>query len=436
MLFGKWEKKQKVEVMEHKDNLHVRVAINITQQGDLAKQIQMIDLTEDDLIKIHALQEHVKARIDSITDQFYRNLEHAPGLHRIINAHSSVERLRKTLRTHIIEMFAGVIDDAYIEKRIKIAHVHVKIGLQTKWYLIAFQDLLMSITSIIYEHVRNSDDMYATFRAVSKIFSLEQQLVIEAYDNESARVIHTAMEEKATLSEQVANSAHHLATISEETNISLRHLTQQTNTIVEIVDKGTEYSLRAAERAKDGNHKLQLMSANIANISSLIETINNDTQSLQQLLQQVGEIITIVTDISEQTNLLSLNAAIESARAGEYGRGFAVVADEVRKLSGQTKNSANHIFTLIQNTNKQVQNLGDSLSSMRHAIRDGYENMKHTEDEFVNLVTAVDDTRSHNRNIQAKITTINTVVNEVEKAFQIVTNSATNLTELLHLPQK
>lgn len=420
----RFDKRSRISVTEEQPELRIKSG------SDIEKQVKMIGLTLQDLRRIISLKPLVNDRIEDIVNQFYKNLENEPSLLQIINDNSSIERLKRTLKQHISEMFNGTINDSYFEKRIQIAQIHVRIGLQTKWYMCAFQDLFISLLEIAQETILTKEECVQTIRAVSKIMNLEQQLVLEAYDIEANRLRSEAEEQKLLIRENVSNASQNLAAISEETNASFYQLNSQSNKIVSLASKGAALSTLAEERANNGKEQLYLQNSNMSAINDSITNITNDVQVLLDISKQMQEIVNIVTGIADQTNLLSLNAAIEAARAGEFGKGFAVVAGEVRKLSEETKRSVTNVSTLILNTNSQVQKLTNSLKKISEAVNDGNCYMKVSEDHFQQILLTMQETKTQNKNIETELVSFTKVLNELGNAFEEVAVSADCLTTL------
>ncbi|MFA0087561.1 methyl-accepting chemotaxis protein [Vibrio sp. 10N.261.51.F12] len=117
-------------------------------------------------------------------------------------------------------------------------------------------------------------------------------------------------------------------------------------------------------------HQLEAMFRSLELVSESSAESKGTVNALQMLTADISQFISIIQQISEQTNLLALNAAIEAARAGEHGRGFAVVADEVRSLAGRANEAASEISGLVERIESSTNLAGENIEKVSTQVAD------------------------------------------------------------------
>lgn len=425
--FMRFYKKKQVDTLQLKSYEMTGV---FSKDPLLLKKLKLIQLEEKQLQLIRMVKEEIEVHLLQLVDIFYDAIEEMPEFYQLIHTKSSSERLRKTLVTHLTSLLEARIDDKYIVNRDHIAQMHVKIGLTIEWYMAAFNKLELSMRQIIYQLDMPISLKLEIIDALSKLCSLEQQLVLQAYEKESLINLQTQQElVKQDVKNNVGDIAVELTAHSENTNEAVVHLVKNTRSVAKYISKSVSEAEQTKQASEQGYQQMLLFSEQTNSIHERTIEMTKMVQVLDESSKEINKVIEIVKGIAGQTNLLALNSAIEAARAGEHGKGFAVVADEVRKLADQTKSSVELIAKQIGDSSKITSDVIHSIFEIQQMVQNGSESNMESLETFENITGKVDATIKHFEIANAQVIELAEIVEGIGEATELLDDSAKKLKE-------
>jgi len=248
-------------------------------------------------------------------------------------------------------------------------------------------------------------------------FAVEQlRSLVQTINDTSVQVASSAQETQATAM-HLAEAAEHQAQQINTATTRISEIATSINQVSRNSAESADVAQRSVEIATKGAGVVRQTIQGMDTIRGQIQETSKRIKRLGESSQEIGSIVELINDISEQTNILALNAAIQAASAGEAGRGFAVVADEVQRLAERTSNATKRIEALVETIQADT---NEAVSSMEQ-----------TTSEVVSGARLAEDAGTALGEIETVSNTLAGLIQGISKAAQQQSTAASDITQTM-----
>ncbi|MFF5993818.1 HAMP domain-containing methyl-accepting chemotaxis protein [Lysinibacillus sp. KU-BSD001] len=272
----------------------------------------------------------------------------------------------------------------------------------------SFNTMKNTLRTLIQDVGLNTEQLFTDARKLTASTAHINDVSIEVAKN-----IHTS-NDNAKISAKAAGES---ALAMDETAAGVQRIAEATQ---QIHGMATD----TLELADTGSKSIDVAKKQMGIIYDSTKITTELIKKLAEQSEEIQNISRVITQITDQTNLLALNAAIEAARAGEQGKGFAVVADEVRKLAEESNRSATQIVALTHEIQQDTRNVERSVLEGMRTVEDGVSIIHDAGDSFTAIVQAVEKMSGQMEDVSAVTEQLSATAEEVAASIQEIAGQA------------
>lgn len=259
-------------------------------------------------------------------------------------------------------------------------------------------DEIGQLTMNLSEMRENLSDVMKTIAETSdQVAASSEELTASAEESsKSAELIAAATQTAANGTELTMHHVEEVVASVEHMQTRVKEAQTNSQSIMSLSDA-------ASRNSQDGTEAVLAVVKQMSEINNSVTEIGLFVNGLDKKSKEIGTIVNLISDISNQTNLLALNAAIEAARAGEQGKGFAVVADEVRKLAEQSANSTQLIASLISDIQTETDKAVSAMQYGAENVEEGIRKTENVNESFQSIKQAIDQVTNNVQEVSQTI---------------------------------